>query len=175
MLPDLISWYDAVEFCQKLSQKTGKNYRLPSESQWEYACRAGTTTPFHFGETITSELVNYDGNYVYSNAPKGKYRKETTDVRSFPSNPFGLHDMHGNVWEWCQDVWHDNYKDAPTDGSAWESEGESDIRLLRGGSWNDDSTNCRCAKRLNLNADYHSQRWGFRIVSSVSVVSVSRS
>ncbi|NEP81952.1 MAG: SUMF1/EgtB/PvdO family nonheme iron enzyme, partial [Okeania sp. SIO3B3] len=115
-----VSWHNAVEFCQKLSEKTGKIYTLPSESQWEYACRAGTTTPFYFGETITSELVNYNGNYPYGNAPKGKYRQETTDVGSFPPNAFGLYDMHGNVWEWCLDVWHDNYNGAPTDGSDWE-------------------------------------------------------
>ncbi|NES69781.1 MAG: SUMF1/EgtB/PvdO family nonheme iron enzyme, partial [Okeania sp. SIO2D1] len=94
---ECVSWYDAVEFCQELSQKTGKNYKLPSESQWEYACRAGTTTPFYFGETITSELVNYNGNYTYGNAPKGKFREETTDVGIFPPNAFGLYDMHGNV------------------------------------------------------------------------------
>ncbi|NJM62144.1 MAG: formylglycine-generating enzyme family protein [Oscillatoriales cyanobacterium RU_3_3] len=103
-----VSWYDAVEFCEKLSETTGKTYRLLSEAEWEYACRAGTTTPFHFGETITPELVNYNGN-------------ESTDVGSFPPNAFGLYDMHGNVGEWCSDKWLDNYDGAPTDGSSWES------------------------------------------------------
>jgi len=119
-----VSWLDAMEFCHRLSQHTGKNYTLPSESQWEYACRAGTTTPFHFGATLTPDLANYDGNYVYGNGPKGNYRKQTTDVASFPANAWGLHDMHGNVWEWCRDTWHNSYEGAPTDGSAW-MEGDS--------------------------------------------------
>ncbi len=114
-----VSWLDAVEFCARLSQHTGREYRLPSEAEWEYACRAGTSTPFHFGETITSELVNYDGDNPYAGAPKGVSRGETTPVGSFPPNAFGLYDMHGNVWEWCADDWHDNYWGAPTDGSAW--------------------------------------------------------
>jgi eukaryotic-like serine/threonine-protein kinase len=92
-----ISWQQAREFCQKLSQQTGRPYRLPSEAEWEYACRAGTTTPFYFGETITPALVNYNGNYSYGAAPKGQYREQTTDVGSFPPNAFGLYDMHGNV------------------------------------------------------------------------------
>ena len=130
-----VSWHDATKFCQKLSSKTGKIYTLPSESQWKYACRAGTTAPFYFGETITPELVNYSGNYPYANAPKGKYGGETTDVGSFPPNAFGLYDIHGNVWEWCLDACHDNYNGAPTDGSSWESGGDSNDRLLRGGCW----------------------------------------
>ncbi|TAG86585.1 MAG: hypothetical protein EAZ18_25495, partial [Oscillatoriales cyanobacterium] len=113
-----VSWNEAVEFCRKLTQKTGKSYRLPSEAEWEYACRAGTTTPFYFGDTITPDLVNYDGNYPYGAAPKGLYRQQTTDVGSFPPNSFGLYDMHGNVWEWCSDKYHGNYSGAPTDGSS---------------------------------------------------------
>ncbi|NEP77845.1 MAG: SUMF1/EgtB/PvdO family nonheme iron enzyme [Okeania sp. SIO3B3] len=169
---ETVSWHDAIEFCKKLSRKTGKIYRLPSESQWEYACRAGTTTPFYFGETITSELVNYDGNYPYAYAPKDKYRKETTDVGSFPPNAFGLYDMHGNVWEWCEDIWHGNYNGAPTDGSAWETEGDSNIRMLRGGSWYYNSRGCRSARRSYYDADDHYLIRGFRIVSSGMVVSV---
>lgn len=130
-----VNWHDAREFCARLSQLTKRNYRLPSEAEWEYACRAGTTTPFYFGDTITADLANYDGNSRYGSAPKGTYRKKTTAVGSFPPNSFGLYDMHGNVWEWCQDVWHGNYNGAPTDGSAWESGGNSQSRLLRGGSW----------------------------------------
>ena len=132
---ETVSWDDAVLFCQKLSQRTGKNYRLPSEAEWEYACRAGTKTPFSFGDNITPDLVNYDGNYPYKSAPKGKYRQQTTDVRTFPPNTFGLYDMHGNVWEWCEDDWHENYINAPTDGSAWNSQSDSRYKLLRGGSW----------------------------------------
>ncbi|NEO54906.1 MAG: formylglycine-generating enzyme family protein, partial [Okeania sp. SIO3B5] len=172
---ECVSWYDATEFCQKLSQKTGKTYRLPSENQWEYACRAGTTTPFYFGETITSELVNCNGSYPYSNAPKGKYRQETTDVRSFPPNAFGLYDMHGNVLEWCQDVWHDNHEGAPTDGSTWETEGDSRLRMLRGGGWGSYSRYCRSARRFYYDADFHDFNWGFRIVWSGLVVSAFRS
>ncbi|NER01617.1 MAG: formylglycine-generating enzyme family protein [Okeania sp. SIO3C4] len=170
-----VSWNDATKFCQKLSQKTGKIYRLPSESQWEYACRAGTTTPFYFGETITSELVNYDGKHPYGNATKGKYRGKTTDVGTFPPNAFGLYDMHGNVLEWCQDVWHSNYNGAPTDGSAWETGGDSNRRLLRGGSWNNDSWVCRSARRGSSYADGFDNYRGFRIVSSSPVISAFRS
>ena len=130
-----VSWDDAIEFCARLSQLTGRNYRLPSEAEWEYACRAGTTTPFYFGETITPDLLNYNGNYSYGSAPKGIWRGKTTAVGSFPPNAFGLYDMHGNVSEWCQDVWHDNYNGAPTDGSAWESGGDNTKLLVRGGSW----------------------------------------
>ncbi|ABG49920.1 serine/threonine protein kinase [Trichodesmium erythraeum IMS101] len=161
-----VSWSDATEFCRKLSQITGKQYSLPSESQWEYACRAGATTPFYFGETITSELVNYNGNGAYADAPRGKYRQETTDVGNFSPNAFGLYDMHGNVWEFCQDVWHDNYNGAPTDGSAWETGGNSSRRVCRGGSWIIYPGRCRSADRIgfgsvvpNLNAI------GFRLVS----------
>jgi formylglycine-generating enzyme required for sulfatase activity len=139
-----VSWFDAMEFCHRLSQRTGKNYTLPSEAQWEYACRAGTTTPFHFGPTISTDVANYDGNYIYDQGSKGIYREQTTDVAIFPANAWGLHDMHGNVWEWCLDEWHDSYKWAPTDGSAWM---EDDSRLLRGGSWYSHPANCRSASR----------------------------
>ncbi len=154
-----VSWYDAVEFCQRLSQATKREYRLPSEAEWEYACRAGTNTPFHFGETITTELANYDGNGTYNNSPKGEYRQKTTEVGSFPANAFGLSDLHGNVWEWCADDWHNNYEGAPTDGSAWLSEESNKVissssdksdgrkRVLRGGSWIDIPRYCRSAFR----------------------------
>jgi formylglycine-generating enzyme required for sulfatase activity len=121
-----VNWLDAQEFCRRLSQRTGKKYTLPSEAQWEYACRAGTTTPFHFGPTISTEVANYNGE-VYGNGNKGDNRQQTTDVASFPANDWGLHDMHGNVWEWCLDEWHDSYEGGPVDGSAWgdHSLGES--------------------------------------------------
>ncbi|MBD2546606.1 formylglycine-generating enzyme family protein [Planktothricoides sp. FACHB-1370] len=158
-----VSWNEAVEFCQKLSQMTGKNYRLPSEAEWEYACRAGTTTPFCFGETITPDLANYDRNYTYGNGPKGVYRQQTTDVGSFPPNAFGLYDMHGNVWEWCADHWHENYNGAPTDGSAWTSRGNSNLRLLRGGGWFSFPGFCRSARRNYSDPGGRDYDFGFRI------------
>ena len=159
-----VSWNEAVEFCQKLSQKSGKDYRLPSEAEWEYACRAGTTTPFYFGETVTPKLVNYDGNYTYGSAPKGKYKEQTTDVGSFPPNAFGLYDMHGNVWEWCQDTWHNNYEGAPTNGSAWIN--EDDSRLLRGGCWDSYPRVCRSADRRRRSPSFRNDIIGFRLVLS---------
>ncbi|MEG4206061.1 bifunctional serine/threonine-protein kinase/formylglycine-generating enzyme family protein [Microcoleus sp. Pol7_A1] len=163
-----VSWNNALEFCQKISQKTGKIYRLPSEGEWEYACRAGTTTPFYFGETITPNLVNYDGNYPYGAAPKGLYRKQTTDVGSFPPNAFGLYEMHGNVWEWCSDKWHGNYNGAPTDGSSWET-GTDNNRVLRGAAWNCNTVYCRSAYRGRNWAVHRSRHLGFRVaVASVS-------
>jgi formylglycine-generating enzyme required for sulfatase activity len=167
-----VSWDEAIEFCDRLSQKTGKSYRLPSEAEWEYACRAGTTTPFSFGETITTDLVNYDGNYPYGEAPKETYRKETTDVGSFPANAFGLFDLHGNVWEWCLDRWHENYQGAPIDGSAWLTENDNryqnESRLLRGGSWFNLPRNCRSANRYRDGRDYQCSNIGFRVVCAVS-------
>jgi len=157
-----VSWNDAVEFCRKLTQKTGKTYRLPSEAEWEYACRARTTTPFYFGETITPDLVNYNGNYPYGSAPKGLDRQQTTDVGSFPPNVFGLYDMHGNVWEWCSDKWHDNYNGAPTDGSSWET-GGSEYRVRRGGSWYSGAVYCRGANRDYSSAVNRRRYLGFRV------------
>jgi formylglycine-generating enzyme required for sulfatase activity len=159
-----VSWHDAIAFCQKLSEKTGKFYRLPSEAEWEYACRAGITTPFYFGETITTELVNFNGNETYGSAPKGMYRKQTTDVGSFPPNGFGLYDMHGNVWEWCADHWHDNYQGAPIDGTAWTVGGDSGRRLLRGGSWSSIPRNCRSADRGRDFSVSYFRNIGFRVV-----------
>ena len=158
-----INWNDAVKFCHKISQKTGKIYRLPSEAEWEYACRAGTTTPFYFGETITPDLVNYNGNFLYGSASKGIYREQTTDVGSFPPNSFGLYDMHGNVDEWCSDKWHGNYSGAPTDGSSWET-GTDNSRPLRGGSWAEYPKQCRSAFRTANSLDIVNGYLGFRVV-----------
>ncbi|WP_414568090.1 SUMF1/EgtB/PvdO family nonheme iron enzyme [Nostoc sp. CCY 9925] len=160
-----VSWDDAIKFCEKLSQKTGRTYRLPSEAEWEYACRAGTTTPFYFGETITTDLVNYNGNYPYGSAPKGEYREETTDVGKFPPNSFGLYDMHGNIWEWCLDIYNDNYQGAPTDGSAWLTGKDNNIKLLRGGSWGVNARYCRSADRDRYARATRSRDVGFRVVA----------
>ncbi|NJM68248.1 MAG: formylglycine-generating enzyme family protein [Acaryochloris sp. RU_4_1] len=157
-----VSWLDATEFCKRLSQATDTDYRLPSEAEWEYACRAGTTTPFYFGQTITAELANYNGTDSYESGPKNQYREQTTEVGSFPPNAFGLYDMHGNVWEWCQDTWHDNYTGAPTDGSAW-TDNDNDSRIIRGGSWYNSPWYCRCVSRLRLNPGYRNFNYGFRV------------
>jgi formylglycine-generating enzyme required for sulfatase activity len=162
-----------VEFCSRLSRHTKRDYRLPTEAEWEYACRAGTTTPFHFGETITTDLANYDGDYTYGRGIKGVDRNETTPVGSFnAANAFGLSDMHGNVWEWCLDHWHNSYKDAPNDGSAWVDDNKNDdpeaTRLLRGGSWLSSPRYCRSACRDNLRAGYQNNDIGFRVVCGVS-------
>ena len=175
-----VSWLDAMEFCSRLSQRTGRTYTLPSEAQWEYACRAGTNTAFHFGATLTPVLANYDGNYVYAEGPKGEYRKQTTPVGMLPANAWGLHEMHGNVLEWCLDPWHASYKGAPADDTAWlntaesnnkqtiekgnKSDSEQQKKLLRGGSWDVVPRYCRSAYRNHfapVDADYDV---GFRVV-----------
>lgn len=163
-----VSWDEVVEFCQRLFRKTTRNYRLPSEAEWEYACRAGTITPFYFGETITTDLANYNGYYKsYGNAPQGHYREETTPVGHFPPNDFGLYDMHGNVCEWCADHSHDSYEGSPTDGTAWLNQNNHGIYILRGGSWRDNPGNCRSASRHNNNKEIKiSSTHGFRVVYS---------
>jgi formylglycine-generating enzyme required for sulfatase activity len=153
-------WESAGVFCHKLSQMTGRYYRLPSEAEWEYACRAGTTTQFYFGETITSDLANCTG-------------KKTTDVGSFPPNAFGLYDMHGNVWEWCADYPHENYEGAPTDGSAWTLGGSHLVRIVRGGAWDSDMASCGSAFRYSDHLKYAGGRRGFpgfRVVFSCASV-----
>jgi formylglycine-generating enzyme required for sulfatase activity len=166
-----VSWFDAQAFCQRLALRTGKNYALPSEAQWEYACRAGTTTPFHYGATISTELANYNGD-VYGNGDKGDFRQHTKDGASFPTNPWGLHDMHGNVFEWCADYWYD-YEDAANDGRAWVGSEANQIinkykisansKLLRGGSWLGFPRFCRSACRFNNRPDVRLNTIGFRV------------
>jgi formylglycine-generating enzyme required for sulfatase activity len=155
---ETISWWEAIEFCARLSQLTGQQYRLPSEAEWEYACRANTTSEFYFGADLTKSLANH------SNAVGA-----TTDVGIYAPNAFGLYDMHGNVWEWCQDYWHDSYVGAPSNGSDWIDGNDNDsqnIRLLRGGSWIYDPNYCRSAYRYRNNADDRDFSSGFRVVYS---------
>lgn len=175
-----VSWNDATEFCRRLSQRTGRTYRLPSEAEWEYACRAGTETPFHCGETLSDDLVNYssedemidDTLYegTYGRGILGLYRRETTPVGSFPANPFGLYDMHGNVWEWCEDDYHSSYEGAPTDGSAWIDRDRTETHgVLRGGSWSSTPRNCRSANRYGdvRGSDYDDI--GFRVCCTLPI------
>ena len=164
---ETVSWDEAVEFCKRLSRHTGCDYRLPNEAEWEYACRAGTLTPFHYGVTLSSDVANYNANYTYGTGVKGTYRKQTTDVGSFPANDFGLHDMHGNVFEWCQDHWHGDYEGAPTDGSAWLKEGNVDLRVVRGGSWDYDPGYCRSGFRFYITPSLRDYFIGFRVSCSV--------
>jgi len=168
-----VSWNQAVEFCRKLSEKTGKIYRLLSEAEWEYACRAGTITPFYFGETITTDLVNYNGYQPYGAAPEGLVRRQTIDVGSFGPNAFGLYDMHGQVSEWCSDKVHINYDGAPIDGSSWET-GTSSGGVLRGGSWRSGAVNCRAAFRSFFPRRYSGFLGpcrGFRVAVALAVPS----
>ena len=162
-----VTWDDAVEFCDRLAQHTKRPYRLPSEAEWEYACRAGTTTPFYFGKTLTSEVANYNGRYTYADGPEGEYRRETRPVNELGiTNAFGLSDMHGNVWEWCQDHGHENYEGAPMDGSAWLSSDGRNPRTIRGGSWFNSPRHCRSAYRNRLEPDFRSHDIGFRVFCS---------
>jgi len=162
-----VSWRDAVEFCARLSQKTGRAYRLPNEAEWEYACRAGTSTPFSYGPTLTSQQANYQGQSTYGNGPIGVYRESTTPVGRFPPNNFGLYDMHGNVYEWCLDCWHRNYEGAPVDGSPWMTSKDSDPRVLRGGSWYNKPRYCRAANRSRYTPNNRVNDIGFRVVVSI--------
>ncbi|MGK7873889.1 MAG: formylglycine-generating enzyme family protein [Xenococcaceae cyanobacterium] len=204
---DSVSWYDAMEFCARLSRHTGRDYRLPSEAEWEYACRADNSPlleeegqgvrsfPFHFGETITSELANYQAQDekigetlykgTYADEPEGEYRNKTTPVRTFKPNAFGLYDMHGNVWEWCLDPWHGDYDGAPDDGSVWDEKNSNDndyqnisrdlevflkderSRVVRGGSWGRSPRDCRSAIRSYGIPRVVYDNSGFRVVCGV--------
>ncbi len=161
-----VIWDDAQEYVRWLSRKTGQDYRLPSEAEWEYAARAGTTTAFHFGDRISPSQANYDGNYSYNGGPKGRYRERTVAVGTFPANAFGLHDVHGNVWEWVEDCWNNSYGEAPSDGSAWTT-GECLRRVLRGGSWYKGPSFLRVAIRVWDSTWYRGDLYGFRIASTL--------
>ncbi|HEY3311306.1 MAG TPA: formylglycine-generating enzyme family protein [Anaerolineales bacterium] len=162
---DRISWELAEDFCRRLSKNSGRAYRLPAEAEWEYACRAGTSGPFSFGETLTTDLVNYVGEHTYRSEPKGVYRHGSIEVGSLPPNAFGLYEMHGNVWEWCADAWHENYDGAPADGSAWDDLPRAQ-RTLRGGCWHDTPELCRSAARLKSLPEEGEDFFGFRVALS---------
>ena len=161
-----VNWDDAKAYVRWLSRKTGKPYRLPSEAEWEYAARAETSTPFHFGSTISTSQANYDGNYMYGGGVKGVYRERTVTVGSFPANGFGLHDAHSNVREWVEDCWNSNYAGAPADGSARMS-GDCWNRVLRGGSWFFRPGYLRSAFRFRSGTGNRSGDGGFRVARTL--------
>ncbi len=157
-----ITWYDAIDFCSKLSEKTGQTYRLPSEAEWEYACRAGTTEPFHFGETITADLANYNGQYTYASALESIYRDKTIEVGTFPPNAFGLYDMHGNVWEWTCSEYEAEYK-GKEQRCIMSSSHASSI-VIRGGSWDGLPRWARSAYRGGSWPSSRNFDLGFRVI-----------
>ena len=164
-----VSWNDARQYVRWLAGRTGKGYRLLSESEWEYVARAGTRTPFHTGKTISTDRANYDGRYAYGSGRKGQYRKRTTTVGSFSPNGFGLHDVHGNVWEWVEDCWHGRYGGAPSDGRAWTSAGAGNCsyRVVRGGSWVDNPRGLRSAIRRRYVTASRVAFAGFRVARAL--------
>jgi formylglycine-generating enzyme required for sulfatase activity len=155
-----VSWDDCQEFIKKLREKDKKAYRLPTEAEWEYACRAGTTTAFYFGENISTDQANYNGAYTYGNGKKGVNREKTTPVGSFPANAWGLFDMHGNVYQWCQD-WHGDYPQNDVTDPQGPEKGEK--RVLRGGSWNNNPQLCRSANRGRYIPTHRIAICGFRL------------
>jgi formylglycine-generating enzyme required for sulfatase activity len=157
---EMVSWDDCQKFIKKLREKDKKPYRLPTEAEWEFCCRAGTTTPFHFGETISTDQANYEGSTTYGNGKKGVYREKTTPVGSFPANAWGLHDMHGNVLQWCQD-WRGEYPQKDVVDPTGPDKGQG--RVLRGGCWLYPSASCRSASRTDINSGFGSDMFGFRI------------
>ncbi len=164
-----ISWHEAQEYCARLADHFSRPYRLPTEAEWEYACRAGSKTPFYFGKALSTKLANYDGNYTYGEGVTGEYRKETTPVDYFGvANAWGLCDMHGNVDEWCQDHWHENYEGAPQDGSAWlrQDPHPHAARVTRGGSWGYYPWYCRSAFRSSYFPGDRYTFLGFRVACS---------
>jgi formylglycine-generating enzyme required for sulfatase activity len=160
-----VSWEDARTFCVRLTAHLGERgmVRLPTEAEWEFACRAGTTTEYHCGDVINTDQANYDGNYSWNDSPKGVYREETTDVDSFPPNPWGLFDLHGNVWEWCADEYAPYTGDDRTDPEAKDIKSDNSSRVLRGGSWGYGPLRCRAADRAGLAPANCDGSFGFRV------------
>jgi formylglycine-generating enzyme required for sulfatase activity len=169
-----VSWFDAMKFCDRLSQLTGHTYTLPSEVQWEYAARAGTNSKYHVGNIITTASANYNGEKLYGDTLPGIFRGRTTEVGSFPANPFGLYDIHGNVWEWCLDEWHGNYDGAPSNELAWldpDRLHHNIARVKRGGSWNYYACSCRSSFRCSNLAANLANTIGFRVVRILTATS----
>jgi formylglycine-generating enzyme required for sulfatase activity len=161
-----VTWQDVVAYAEWLSEQTGEQYRLPTEAEWEYACRAGTTTPFHFGETISTDLANYNGKHTYGYGKKGVYRKRTVEVGQFPANAWGLYDMHGNVWEWTASVYDEQYGGAELQVSAASAAGS---RGVRGGSWGNYRQDLRSASRGRNWPDGADDSQGFRLARALSL------
>ncbi|MGD1856230.1 MAG: formylglycine-generating enzyme family protein [Leptolyngbyaceae cyanobacterium] len=159
-----ISWQEADVFCQQLSELTKRTYRLPSEAEWEYACRAGTTTSFSFGEQLTPELANYFEDFTFTENFEENYRNTPVTADSFWPNAFGLYNMHGNVLEWCSDDYHDSYENAPSDAGSWSSENSQASKVMRGGSWFNDIPYCRSAARDKNSQTGRSNSFGLRVV-----------
>jgi formylglycine-generating enzyme required for sulfatase activity len=158
-----VSWSDAQAYIQWLNRISGKSYRLLSEAEREYAARGGAQTAFWWGDSITTSQANYEGSASYNGSPKGLWRQATVPVNRFSANPFGLYNVHGNVWEWAQDCWHEKYTGAPTDGSAWTLSCSTNERVLRGGSWDSASPILRSAFGIKGRSDYRGNSSGFRL------------
>ena len=164
-----VSWGDAKAFAEWLSSQSDREYRLLAEAEWEYAARAGTTTSFWWGKTITTAEANYNGNYPYGESvSKGKFREQTVAVSEFAPSPWGLYQVHGNVREWCEDTWHPNYEGAPSDGSAWRQGGDADRRVVRGGSWVDNPMYLDAANRYWAALTERKNNLGFRVACTLT-------
>ncbi len=163
-----VNWEDAQEYVRWLSKETGKEYRLLTEAEWEYAARAGTTDPFHTGVTISTDQANYNGLFTYGLGTAGVYREQTVEMGAFAGNAFGLHDVQGNVWEWVEDCWHGSYAGAPVDGSAWMEGGNCRLRLLRGGAWLNRPGLLRAANRIRFITSYRDVSVGLRVARTLT-------
>ena len=158
-----VSWHDATEFCRKLTEREGTTYRLPTEAEWEYACRAGTTSAYHFGGVLNGDKANVNGFFPYGTTSKGKHLSRPTRVGSYGENAFGLYDMHGNVLEWCRD-WYDEAYYTRTATDAPESTKEAESHVVRGGSWLSDARFSRAASRMGYPPDARNSSCGFRVL-----------
>ncbi len=161
-----VSWDDIQEYIAWINDRTDGGYSLPSEAQWEYAARAGTTTPFWTGQRISTEQANFDGDYTYNGSREGTYRRRTVPVGSFEANPWGLYDVHGNVWEWTQDCWVGNLAGHASDGRA-NLDGDCSVRVLRGGSWSNEPKNLRSANRGRNTTTKRLINNGFRLLKTL--------